>query len=185
MRVTFAWLVVVALLGACGSSSSPADTGTPDSGPQTGFKEDPHATGASVYLTVDVSNPSAPAATLWATQLGPVFGLALRLKLDPTRLVATLARTEPWLGADEPKAARYLVVSGPDTVSFGAVRRGPAAGEQTVNAPVKLATIPLHVVATGQSRLEIADLQVRRADGTFVPVTSAGGTLTLLDRGAP
>ena len=179
------WLMALLLLGACGSSGGqPTDLGGPDTTPQ-GFKEDPRSTGASVYLTVDATDPTAPVATLWATQLGPVFGLALQLKLDSTRLAATSPKAEPWLGPDAPKAARYLVVARTGAVSIGAVRRGPTAGEQSIAAPVKLATIPLRVVAEGQSRLEIADLQVRRSDGKFVQVTSAGGTLTLSGGGAP
>ena len=122
---------------------------------------------------------ASPTVSVWGIGLGPVFGLAAQLALDSTRLAAEAPQAESWLGPDAAKEARYLAVVGGAGAKLGAVRRGPAAGEREVSAATKLATMRLKVVAPGRSRLELVQVQVRRADGSFLPVKVAGGELTV------
>ncbi|MBW2261544.1 MAG: hypothetical protein JRG91_06170 [Deltaproteobacteria bacterium] len=182
------WILVplLLLLGACGESrSKPTDAGedviadvqeevvvTP------GFEADPEPEGPGVYVDVDVTDPDAPVATVWAADMGPVFGIALHVTLDGTHVAAHDAAIEPCLGSDSAGEAEYLVGPGASDVSLGAVRRGPDAGEVEITAPVLVATIPLTVVAHGASRVEVTSVQVRRADGSFTAIEVAGGLLT-------
>ncbi len=175
-------LVLLLVAGAaCGEASPPS---APDSGlasdlqPATpGFAADPRPGGAALYLGVEDPGGS-PRLELWASGLGAVFGLAARVALDPARLGAANAKPTTWLGPEAPKEARYLTLAAEGIIVLGAARRGPAAGERQLDAPTLLATAELVVRAAGRSRLELREVQVRRADGSFVPVAVAGGELT-------
>jgi len=182
------WLLVplLLLLGACGESKSdPTDAGEDVIGDgeeevvvTPGFEADPEPDGPGVYVDVDVTDPEAPVAFVWAADMGPVFGLALHVTLDGIHVTAHDAVIEPCLGSDSAGEAEYLVGPGAADVSLGAVRRGPDAGEVDIAAPVLVATIPLTVVTHGASRVEVTRFQVRRADGSFTTVEVAGGMLT-------
>jgi len=180
-------LVPMLLLAtACGESKTdPTDAGEDVIGDgqeevvaTPGFEADPEPEGPSLYVDVDVTDPDAPVATVWAADLGQVFGIALHVVLDGTHVTAHDAIIEPCLGSDSAGEAEYLVGPGASDVSLGAARRGPDAGEVLVTDPVLVATIPLAVAAHGASRVEVTRLQVRRADGSFTAVEAAGGLLT-------
>ncbi len=182
------WMLVplVLLATACGESKDdPTDAGEDVIGDgeeeavtTPGFEADPAPEGAALYVDVDVSDPDAPVATVWASDLGPVFGIALHVVLDGAHVTAHDVVVEPFLGSDSAGEAEYLSGPGTADVSLGAARRGPGAGEVDVTDPVLVATIPLDVVEHGSTRIEITRFQVRRADGSFTAVDVAGGLLT-------
>ena len=182
------WMLLPLLLvvAACGESKSdPTDAGEDVIGDgeevvvvTPGFEADPAPDGPGLYVDVDVTDPDAPVATVWAADLGPVFGIALHVVLDGTHVTAHDVVMEPCLGSDSAGEAEYLAGPGTADVSLGGARRGVDAGEVTITDPVLVATVPLTTAAHGASRVEITRFQVRRADGSFTAVDVAGGLLT-------
>lgn len=183
------WLLIPVLLFtvACGPSKShPEDAGdedvlTDEDGEAPvlpGFEADPEPEGAALTIDVDMTDPAAPVATVWAARLGPVFGIALHVAVDGAYLSMHDPVSAECVGTDSAGQAEYLAVARDDDTSLGAVRRGPDVGEVEINEPVVVATIPLNVIAPGSSRIELIDAQVRRADGSFTPFEAAGGILT-------
>ena len=189
MRGTTLLLVPLLLAaGACNDSNSPAgdagdedvlnDGGDEDGPPVPGFEADPEPAGAALYASVDMTDPAAPVATIWAARLGPTFGIALHVGFDGALLAAHDPATAPCIGPDAGGEALYVAAAKTGDVILGAVRRGPAAGEVEIGDPVVVATIPLTAIVPGTTRIDLLDAQVRRADGSFVPTGEAGGTLT-------
>lgn len=189
MRAVISGMSLVALVvaAACSDATTSqqhdagtADAAAADSSVPAGasFAADDEPTGPALYVTVDTSDAVHPKATVWAAHLGAVFGIAAALRYDAAQLAPQQPRIEPLLGPDAAGEARYLIAARAGAVVLGAARRGPAAGEQEITAPVALAVVPLEVLDAGSSRLALERAQVRRADGSFVAVQVAGGTLT-------
>jgi len=185
------WILAMtlALTWACSSPASPPDDAEDadmsedvvdeDTQALPAFVADAEPQGAALYVNVDTSDSEAPTAIVWAVRLGPVFGVAFHLEIDGEAVSASAPVAELFLGPGSVGEAAYMaVLAADDEVELGAVRRGPDAGEVVVDEPVVVAIIPLTIDATGTSRLDLTDAQVRRADGSFTPVSVAGGLLT-------
>jgi len=125
-----------------------------------------------------VDDPTAPVLQVWAQGLGTIFGLACHLEFDGARFAAGAPVLEPALGADAAGEAGYLSAVRTGDVALGAARREPDAGEVELTTPTLVATIPLTIVSAGTSRIDLTSTEVRRADGSYVPVALAGGRLT-------
>ena len=191
-------LPLLSLLPACGSASDSNPANPPaqdagagdalpdstaeaaiDAGSGTSFQPEAEPTGPSLFAVVDLTDPNAPVLEIRAKQLGPVFGIAFHLQFDETLVTAHDPVVPPFLGPDAPDEARYLVVARAGDVAFGGTRRGPAAGETELDASTVLTTIPLTLTGAGDSEISIKRTQVRRADGSVVPVSLAGGVLSV------
>lgn len=179
----FAWLAPLALtaftLTGCGSDETeptPASKTTPDPTPL--FTADAPTSGARMWLEVtDADGPVV--VSLWASELGGTFGWAAHVTFDPAALTASAASLdEAVLGG--PQAAHVLAPKSGD-VAFGAARRGTALGEVEIDQPTLLGSFQLD--GEGASRLDIDRVVVRRADGSFVAVTTAGGELDTREDG--
>ena len=182
-RTALLTTVAVALV-ACGGStavSGQEDGGVPLS---PGFTPESPPAGAAVWLTCDLTQPEAPVVQVWARELDQVFGLAGHVRYDAEHLaVSEVAMATP-LGADAAGEAADLGAPHLGDVAFGGARRGPAVGAIEVTDPALVATLSMRALKAAQSRLTIDDLVVRRADGSLVAASAAGGALTTAG-GAP
>ncbi len=144
----------------------------PDAGPMPRFEPDALPAGATLFLTADLTDPKAPKLEVWAQGLAPVLGLAFHLGLDDTQLRVDGAGCLPVMGPD----GRYLQKARGGDLAFGLARLG---GEADLTAPVKLATVALATLKAVDLRPTLTQVQARRADGTFVPLTAVTGKVVI------
>jgi hypothetical protein len=139
---------------------------------EAGFVPSPAPDGPALLTTATLGEPGHADVTIEARALGALFGLSFHV----TTTNATLddARTTDALTLDRVLAR----VDDEHDVAFGGTRLDPANGDVAVEDG---ALASLHVTAreAGDVELRIERAVVRRADGSFIPVAVAGGTLTL------
>ncbi len=149
----------VALLAACA--------------PAPGWVADAAPDGPAVLVGGDVDGDHA-LLTVEGRAVGAVFGLSLHVRIDD-ELVAVVAPVQaPVLGDGAVLVER--VDEG--DVAFGGTRPSRDAGEVEV-ADGTLATLELRARVAGTSRVDVIDAVARHLDGSFIPLATAGGTLTL------
>jgi hypothetical protein len=197
-----AWIALAAI--ACGSktmegvppASNANDAGVaiddhPDAAPAIadipGFTADRRGTGPRLWIDAKVDGGRTAQLELWAADLGPVFGYSAHLRFDDGHLALAAGTAPPAsatvLGQDDPAKAIELWTQGSGDVGFGAVRRSPEAGEVPIVDATKLGALTLEASRAGRSALTLDRAIVRRADGSFVPVTVSGGTLVTVEGG--
>jgi len=169
------WLVPLALstlvLTGCGSDAEQAPS-KPTSEATPLFRADAPASGARLWL--EATRDDGPiVVSLWASELGGTFGWAAHVTFDSQALTAaTASLDEIVLGGEQ---AAHVVASQAGRVTFGAARRGVALGEVSIDGPTFLGSFQLD--GSGESRLDLERVVVRRSDGSYVAVTTAGGHL--------
>lgn len=173
MRIVF--LSGFLLLFGC---SGPPPTTVPDASvdaPTTPTFSGSTVTGSGLWMTADLTQPNAPRVHVWGQQLGATFGYAFHVALKGSGVSVSDVVIEPALGADA-----TIITGGTDADrSFGAVRRGPSAGTVVIDAPTLLGSFTVTAAQAADVRLVLERAQVRRIDGSFVPLQVEGGTLQL------
>jgi hypothetical protein len=169
MRLFFA---ATLFLMACSGRPPPTRTPDPfDAGPS--FTSGT-VTGTGLWLTTDFTRPEAPRLQVWGQQFGATFGYAFHVAVRGSNAALSDAVVEPALGAD----ATTVVGGNQGDRLFGSVRRGPSAGTKVIETPTLLATLTIASLRAGEAEVVIERAQVRRSDGSLVPVKVVGGTLS-------
>lgn len=134
--------------------------------------------GPALVATATLGDAGHADVTVEGRELGALFGLSFHV----TATNATLddAQTTLALALDRVVARVDDSATEEADVAFGGTRLDPAAGDVTVDDGA-LATVHVQALEAGDVELRIERAVVRRADGSFVPVAVAGGTLTLED----
>ncbi len=136
-----------------------------------GFAADGAGAGPALTVAADVEGGRAT-LHVRAHGLGEVLGVSAHLRVDPALVAVDDAAATAFLGDD----ARTLAhVDGADVALGGS----HTSAVQSAVADGDLATVEVHGVDAGASRVELVDALARTADGAFVPLAAAGGTLTL------
>ncbi|MDP1922498.1 MAG: hypothetical protein Q8L14_40025 [Myxococcales bacterium] len=161
------------LFGCSGPPPTTVSDATVDAGPMTPTFSGSTVTGTGLWMTADLTQPNAPRVHVWGQQLGATFGYAFHVALKGSDVAVSEVVVEPALGAD---ATSITGGTGTDR-SFGAVRRGPAAGTTVIDTATLLASFTVTAAQAADVRLVIERAQVRRVDGTFVPLQVEGATL--------
>lgn len=163
------------LFGCSGPPPAPMPDGSVDAGPTTPTFSGGTVTGTGLWMTADLSQPTAPRVHVWGQQLGATFGYAFHVALKGSGVSVSDVVIEPALGGDATS-----ITGGTDSDrSFGAVRRGPSAGTVVIDAPTLLGSFTVTAAQAADVRLVLERAQVRRVDGSFVPLQVEGGTLQL------
>ncbi len=168
-RTWWSLLLVGGLLSGCADD---VETTAPVS--RVFFTPDASSSGAALWLEAE-RVPDGVAVTLWGRELGDVFGWSAHVAGLDAALVVSSATVEERLGPAE--EALYLAAPRPGDVALGGSRRAPELGDVSLAEAATLASVRLHAAGAVVSRLELAQAVVRRADGSYVGVTTAGGTL--------
>jgi hypothetical protein len=179
--ILLALAVVVSLTSACGDDPETKDS-PPPPGPATKlFEREAQPTGPRLWLDATRDGDGVVHIEVHGAELGEVFGWAAHVHFDAEAVTIETGGVGETLGGDA-EAAKLLSVQAGDA-SLGQARRGPALGGVLVDEPALLAT--LDVGAEGApTEVSLERAIVRRADGSYVEVTAAGGLLTP-DGGAP
>lgn len=180
----FLVLATLVATAACQTADAPSQDGEPDApledaagdvAASLGFVPDAPPSGAALWL--DVQGEAPDTVEVWSAGLGPVFGLSFHIRYDAQHVAVEAAQMASPLDSELPGEALYLARVAEGDVAFGGTRKGTGAGEATVDQPLRLATFRLSPRDGGTSRLDLTHVVVRRADGGFVSVETAGGTL--------
>ena len=156
------------LLIACAEPADPPDPPDPPAPDTPSFTAAP-GSAPSLRLTGAFDGPQLT-VEIWAEELGPVFGVAGRLRFDPTHLEVERAELEPALLPD----AAELIRSDADRIVFGVARKGASLGDAPLEGSVLLATVRFTPLRAGDSELSLSRAMVRRADGSFLPAAFLG-----------
>jgi hypothetical protein len=142
---------------------------------QPGFAASPAPGGPALITTATLGEPGHADVTIEGHELGALFGLSFHVtvaagnaSLDDASTTATLALDRLVARVDD---------DGND-VAFGGTRLDPATGDVAIDDG-SLAAVHVTAQEAGDVELRIERAVVRRADGSFIPVAVAGGTLTL------
>jgi hypothetical protein len=170
-RIITAAALGLACLAGC-ADEAPPPTEEPE--PGAFWTPDELATGPRLWLEAE---PDGDAVTLslWGSELGGVFGWSAHVGGFEATLATVTAEVEPRLGP--PADARVVATPHPGDVALGSARVDPSLGDVALDADVRLATVQLSPTAPVSTRIELRRAVVRRADGSYVAVTAAGGTL--------
>jgi hypothetical protein len=186
----------------CGSSpkeKAPPSVEAPDSGEDAmlappdavpdapGFAADRRSMGPRLWIEATLAGGKNAGVELWASELGPVFGYSAHVHFDASHLSLSPDNASPEaptvLAPDGPAKAVELWTQSAGDVGIGAVRRSPNLGEVPIVEATMLGSFMLEARRAGRSAIGIERAVVRRADGSFVSVSVAGGTLVTVDGG--
>jgi len=165
------------LVSACAALGATAPVGCVP-GVQPGFvpAPAPPTGGPALVTTATLGDAGHADVTIAARELGAVFGVSFHLTasnatLDDAATSGTLALALNRVLARVDDGAR-------NDAAFGGTRLDPADGDVAIDDGA-LASVHLTANEAGAIELHIERAVVRKADGSFVPVAVAGGTLTL------
>jgi hypothetical protein len=171
---------------ACLSSACTDETETRGPGPEPQpesrlFAREAEPTGPRLWLDATRDEAGAIRIEVHGAELGEVFGWAAHVRWDEAAFTIESGGVGETLGG-EAEAARLTSLQAGDA-ALGEARRGPASGAVAIDAPAILATLDVGG-ESGPSEVRLERAIVRRADGSYVEIATAGGLLTT-DGGAP
>jgi hypothetical protein len=170
--------VMAVLSSACGD-----DTETEDRHPPKPALFEPQAelAGPRLWLSATRGADGIVRIELQGAELGDVFGWAAHVRWDPGAFAVDGGGVGETLGGDA-EAARLFTLQEGDA-ALGEARRGTSLGGVAIDEPAVLATLD---VGTGSdaSEVQLERAVVRRADGSYVDISTAGGRLSP-EGGAP
>lgn len=148
------------------------------------FEPDAVAQGPALWTEGVITESGDLQVSVWARELGPVFGYAFRLTQDATLSLAPgqVVNAETLLGPNTPREVVYFSKLTERGLLVGAARQGPAAMERNLTAPTQIVRLLLRTTATA-GRVALRDVSVRRANGESLSVAVGGGRY--LPAGAP
>ncbi|NUO51104.1 MAG: hypothetical protein HOV80_19785 [Polyangiaceae bacterium] len=164
---------MASLSSACGDDTETKDSPPPDPEPAL-FDRQPEPNGPRLWLDATRGGDGIVRIEVHGAELGEVFGWAAHVRWDAETLTVDAGGVAETLGGDA-EAARLLSLQEGDA-SLGEARRGTALGGQAIDEPVVLATLDVGS-DSGPSELSLERAIVRRADGSYVEITTAGGLL--------
>ena len=171
--------VVLSLSAGCGDD----ETGSPEPKPEpevAAFQRDAEPAGPRLWLDGTRGDDGRLRIELRGAELGEVLGWAAHVRHDADAFAIEAGAITEALGSTV-EAAQLVSVGAGDT-ALGEARRGVALGPVTIDEPAVLAVLDIgEPQATSPIGLE--RVVVRRADGSWVDVATAGGVLT--EGGAP
>jgi hypothetical protein len=185
-----AWLVALAVLGAC-SGGGGHDDAPPDGGGRDDAAVEPadarwepetRPGGAALWVDAEPGSDEVH-VTVSSHGLGAVFGLSAHLLWDEAVLTvdegqlatAQSAILDPAGDGD----AVMLVAARPGDLALGGSRASRAAGPVTLDDEATLARLRFTRAGAGTTRVELVRAVVARTDGSIAPVAVAGGVLVL------
>ncbi len=164
------------------SSACGDDTETEDRRPPKPalFEPEAHPAGPRLWLSATRGGNGIVRIELHGAELGDVFGWAAHVRWDAAAFVVESGGVGETLGGDAEAARLFNLQEG--DVSLGEARRGTSLGGTPIDEPALLATLDVGA-GSGPSDVRLAHAIVRRRDGSYVEVSTAGGRLS--PEGAP
>lgn len=141
---------------------------------QPGFAPSAAPVGPALVANATLGEPGHANVTIEGRELGALFGLSFHVTATNARL--SNAATTDALPLD--RVLARIDAKDDGDVAFGGTRLDPANGDVAIEDGA-LASLHVEASEPGDVELRIERAVVRRADGSFVPVAVAGGTLTL------
>ena len=182
---TLALALVVSLAAACaGCGGDPARGGpTADAGPARGFVADDAAGGPRMWVTASLdAGGDRVTLEVHASELGAIFGYGAHLEVDGEHLALDASGTSgdaaTVLSSGGAGAPREVLRVDRAAVVLGGARALPDDGDVDVSAETRLAVAQAVALAPATSRVSLTHAFARRLDGSYVPLSTAGGTLT-------
>ena len=173
--ILLALAVVVSLSSACGDDPKTKDSPPPPEPAAKLFAREAEATGPRLWLDATRDEDGVIRIEVHGAELGQVFGWAAHVRFDAEAVTVETGVIGETLGGDA-EAAKLSSVQAGDA-SLGEARRGPARVGVAIDEPALLAT--LDVGADGApTEVSLERAIVRRADGSYVEIATAGGLLT-------
>jgi hypothetical protein len=161
MNTRFVLLALVAGALGCDAAVEPGFAPSPA----------PPAGAAALVATATLGAPGHADVVIEGRALGPLFGLSFHV-------TATNAALDEVKAGDALALDRTVARIDGNDVALGGTRLDPQSGDVALEEGA-LASFHVTAVEAGDVELRIERAVVRRADGSFMPVAVAGGTLTL------
>ena len=144
----------------------------------------PEDTGSGARLWLEgAGDGSVATVTVWAAELGPVFGYSLHVTYDANLFALdpnVVPRAEASvLEAGQPADAIHLYALRSDHVGLAGTRTSPALDEVAIDAPTLLYSLPLQATRGGHPPFGLDRVSVRRRDGSYLPVRATGGAFAV------
>jgi hypothetical protein len=170
---------MASLSAGCGDD----ETRSPEPKPKPGaaaFQRQAEPVGPRIWLDAASDEDGRMRIEVHGAELGDVFGWAAHVRHDAAAFTVEAGSITETLGAAT-EAVRFVSLGAGDA-ALGAARRGAALGPVPVEAPALLAVLEIGE-PRGSTEVMLDRVVVRRADGSWVDVATAGGLLT--EGGAP
>jgi hypothetical protein len=131
--------------------------------------------GPALWIEGAITEGDRAHLEIWARSFGGVLGYAITLRHDGARAVTgTLETNERLLG----EGAKHRLDESEGAITFGGARAGTPLSEVVIDAPSKILSLEVEASAE-RSKIELAKVMVRRADGTFVAAKTNDAELIL------
>ncbi len=144
------------------------------------FEREAEPAGPRLWLDAARGDDGRLRIEVYGAALGQVFGWAAHVRHDAGALAVEAGALTETLGATT-EAARFVSLAEGDA-ALGEARRGAALGGVAIDEPTVLAVLEI-AEPEATSDVALDRVVVRRADGSWVEVATAGGVLT--EGGAP
>lgn len=162
---------MTSLSSACGDDTETKDTPPPE---PALFERAAEPAGPRLWLSATRDADGVVRIEVHGAELGQVFGWAAHVRWDAEAVTVEAGGVAQALGGDAEAASLVTLQEG--DAAFGEARRGTALGGVAIDEPALLAT--LDVGGDGPSQVSLERAMVRRADGSYVEITTAGGLLS-------
>ena len=175
MRTAFPLLVLLSLTAGCDGDETSPEPGADPKPKKASFEREAEPNGPRLWLDGARGADGRLRIQVYGAELGQVFGWAAHVRYDAGAFAVETGALTETLGQTT-EAARFVSLAEGDA-ALGEARRGAALGGAAIDEPTVLAVLEIgEPEATSDVALD--RVMVRRADGSWVEVATAGGVLT-------